>query len=59
MPKNKTLYVRDSDPVVWDEAKRMLVFYQRKSLGLFLTEMVQPPSKGASSTRRPTSGVGF
>jgi hypothetical protein len=41
MPKNKTLYIKDKDAKVWEEAPRMLVFYQRKGLCDFLTEKLQ------------------
>jgi hypothetical protein len=41
MAKNKTIYIKDKDAKVWDEAPRMLAFYQRKGLGDFLTEKLQ------------------
>jgi hypothetical protein len=41
MPKNKTLYIRDKDAQVWEEAPRMLAFYQRISLSEFLTEKLR------------------
>jgi hypothetical protein len=41
MPKNKTLYVQDADYPLWDEAKRLLAFYQRKTLAGFITEKLR------------------
>jgi hypothetical protein len=41
MPKNKTIYVRDGDDELWEEGKRMLAFYQHKSLSVFLTEKIR------------------
>jgi hypothetical protein len=41
VPKNRTLYVRDEDLPLWDEAKRLLAFYQRKTLTGFITEKLR------------------
>jgi hypothetical protein len=41
MPKNRTLYVRDEDLELWAEAKRLLAFYQRKTLTAFITEKLR------------------
>ena len=41
MPKNKTIYVNDEDEPTWNEAARMLPFYQRKSMSAFLMEKVR------------------
>lgn len=38
---NKTLYVSEADEPVWDEAQRLLPFYQRKSLSAFVMEKVR------------------
>jgi hypothetical protein len=41
MPKNKTLYVQDADYELWDEAKRLLAYHQRKTLVGFITEKLR------------------
>jgi hypothetical protein len=38
MPKNRTLYVTEEDAPIWDEAKRLVQFHERKSLSAYLTE---------------------
>lgn len=38
MAKNRTIYVTDKDAPVWDEAKRLIPFHERKSLSAYLTE---------------------
>jgi len=41
MPRNKTIYVHEDDFDIWEEGKRLLAFYQRKSLSAFLTEKMR------------------
>jgi hypothetical protein len=41
MPKNKTFYIQDEDYELWDEAKRLLAFYQRKTMIAFITEKLR------------------
>jgi hypothetical protein len=38
MPKNRTIYVADEDAPIWNEAKRLVPFHERKSLSAYLTE---------------------
>jgi hypothetical protein len=40
MPK-KTIYVSKEDEPVWDEAMRMLRFYQSKGLSAFVTPLLR------------------
>jgi hypothetical protein len=40
-PRNKTIYINDQDYALWEEGKRMLAFYKRKTLSAFLTEKMR------------------
>ena len=37
---NRTIYIPDNDDPKWDEAQRLLPFYQHKSLSAFINEKV-------------------
>jgi len=38
MKKQRNVYVTEKDMPVWDEAKRLIAFHERKSLSAYLTE---------------------
>jgi hypothetical protein len=38
---NRTVYINEDDVSAWDEAQRLLPFYQDKSLSAFIAEKVR------------------
>lgn len=54
MPKNITLYVRDEDAHTWEEARRFLAFYQRKSLSTFLKKKLGEYVNEERGKQQPT-----
>jgi hypothetical protein len=52
---NRTVYVPPADIPTWDEAQRMMPFYQRMSLSAFLMEKVREYVKeeNARQTQSP------
>jgi hypothetical protein len=54
---NRTVYISEDDEPVWDEAQRLLPFYQNKSLSAFIAEKVREYVKEENARQRSKQRV--